>query len=171
MSRTTVGVLLEVPAPFRERLDRYRRELAGRDPETPAHITLVPPTQVADASVPAVHGHLERAAALTGPFGVRLRGTATFRPVSPVVFVAVVAGISDCERLAATLRAGPLQSPASFPYHPHVTIAHGLSEEKLDRAFEERAGFDASWTASTFTLYVHSARAGWVPARELALDG
>ena len=170
MSSATVGVLLAVPPPFGERLDSYRRDLGGRDPETPAHITLVPPTQVDEASMPHVHRHLEHAAAATAPFAVRLRGTATFRPVSPVVFVAVVAGISSCERLAARLRAGPLHSTASFPYHPHVTIAHGLPEATLDRAFDIQAGFDASWTASGFTLYEHSTHAGWVATRELTLD-
>lgn len=121
--------------------------------------------------MPDVLAHLEQAAAMSAPFDLRLRGTATFRPVSPVVFVAVVAGISSCERLAARVRAGPLRATPSFPYHPHVTIAHGLGDELLDQAFDDQAGFDASWTVSSFTLYQYSAESGWVPERELALDG
>jgi 2'-5' RNA ligase len=164
-------VLLPVPPPFGRQLDQYRHSLSGRAPETPAHITLVPPTEVDASAMPSVLAHLEQAAAESAQFEVRLRGTATFRPVSPVVFVAVVAGISGCERLSARVRAGPLHSTPSFPYHPHVTIAHGLSDDLLDRAFEAQAGFDASWTVSSLTLYEHSARSGWVAVRELALSG
>jgi len=164
-------VLLPVPPPFGRQLDQYRHALSGQPPETPAHITLVPPTQVEPTDMPDVLDHLERAAAMSAPFAVRLRGTATFRPVSPVVFVAVVAGISGCERLSARLRAGPLHSTPSFPYHPHVTIAHGLAEELLDRAFDALAGFDASWTVSSFTLYERSVGSGWAAVRDLALSG
>lgn len=150
-------------------LDDYRRALSGQPPQTPAHITLVPPTEVDDESMAGVVAHVERIARASSPFGVRIRGTGTFRPVSPVVFVGVVAGISGCEALAARARSGPLHSAPSFPYHPHVTIAHGLPDELLDRAFDEQAGFDAAWTAAGFTLYAHTAAAGWTAVRELSL--
>jgi hypothetical protein len=44
------------------------------------------------------------------PFEVHLRGSATFRPVSPVVFVPLVRGISECERVEAQVRSGPLRA-------------------------------------------------------------
>lgn len=150
-------------------LDDYRHALAGQPPETPAHITLVPPTDVDGEQLASVVAHLEGVARASAPFEVRIRGTATFRPVSPVVFIGVVAGIAGCEALAERARSGPLRSTPSFPYHPHVTIAHGLTDELLDRAFDEQAGFDAGWTVRSFTLYERSATAGWTPARELAL--
>lgn len=150
-------------------LDDYRHALSGHPPETPAHITLVPPTEVDDRRMADVISHLERAAQDSSPFVVRIRGTATFRPVSPVVFVSVVAGIAGCESLAARARSGPLHSMPSFPYHPHVTIAHGLSNELLDRAFDEQAEFDAAWTVASFTLYERTAASGWTPTRELVL--
>lgn len=152
-------------------LDDYRRSLGGQLVQTPAHITLAPPTLVDDSAMPQVVTHLEEVAAGSAPFDVRIRGTGTFRPVSPVVFVGVVAGISGCERLASDVRSGPLRTTPSFLYHPHVTIAHGLDDETLDRAFDEQAGFDAAWTARSFTLYEHTAADGWTPTHELPLGG
>ena len=34
------------------------------------------------------------------------------------------------------MRSGPLERELKFPYHPHVTVAHDLPEEALDRAFD-----------------------------------
>lgn len=150
-------------------MDGYRAALSGDRPETPAHITLAPPTEVDDAALPDVVEHLEEVAQHSSPFGVRIRGTGTFRPVSPVVFVGVVAGIAGCEALAKRVRSGPLHAEPSFPYHPHVTIAHGLADDLLDRAFEEQAGFDATWPVTSFTLYEHTSDSGWTPSRELTL--
>lgn len=152
-------------------LDDYRRSLGGRPAQTPAHITLAPPTDVAPEVRDHVLPHLEQAARLTAPFPVHLRGTGTFRPVSPVVFIGVVAGISGCEQLAARVRSGPLGSPPSFPYHPHVTIAHDLPDEALDQAFAEQASFEAAWTVSAFVLSEHTDHAGWRVVRTLGLNG
>lgn len=116
-----------------------------------------------------MHEHLTRAALRHEPFTVHLRGTGTFRPVSPVVFVAVAQGISACEVLAAELRAGPLAQELSFPYHPHVTIAHHLEDAALDRAYAELADFECVFDADHFLLYVHEDGIGWRPTREFPL--
>lgn len=161
--------MLDVPQPYATLLDDYRQALSGQPPQTPAHITLVPPTDVDDARLDAVDAHLDGVARTSSPFDVRISGTATFRPVSPVVFIEVVAGAERCAALAATLRAGPLCSTPAFTYHPHVTIAHGLRGELLDRAADDQAGFSAAWTVHSFALYRQSAPAEWRPVRELAL--
>ena len=128
----------------------------------------MPPIDVPSGPTAAVVEHLSTVAAASEPFELRLRGTGTFRPTSPVVFVCVVAGISGCERLAANARSGPLRSTPRFPYHPHVTIAHGLSDAALDTAFDEQASFDAFWRVSSFTLY-ESSPGGWHAVRSFAL--
>ena len=87
------------------------------------------------------------------PFTVHLRGTGTFRPVSPVVFVALAEGISGTEQLASTLRSGALDVPLAFPFHPHVTIAHHVSEAAMDRAEDQLAGFRLRFTVGAFQLY------------------
>ena len=83
--------------------------------------------------------------------------------------MSVVEGISECELLAEAVRRGPLAVDLDFPYHPHVTIAHHLSDAQLDRAFAELAGFECEFATDHFALYVHDDGAGWQPTREFAL--
>jgi 2'-5' RNA ligase len=89
--------------------------------------------------------------------------------VSPVVFVTLAEGISECEQLASALRQGPLGVDLKFPYHPHVTIAHHLPDGALDRAFEDLASFESVFDAQEFHLYVHDDASGWQPTREFPL--
>jgi 2'-5' RNA ligase len=169
---TTIGVAIAGPEPWGSRLQGYRTELGDRSAlGIPTHITLAPPFEVDSADLPAIEKHLEQAAASRPPFRIHLRGTGTFRPVSPVVFVTVVRGISSCEQLAMAVRRGPLAADLAFPYHPHVTVAHDVEEDLLDRAFDELAGFEAEFDADHFLLYVHDREVGWQPTREFPLTG
>lgn len=166
-----LGVAIEVPSPWAEQL-RAARQSYG-DPEAqavPPHITLLPPTTIDDAVRDEVLEHLTEVAAQTSAFTVLLRGAGTFRPVSPVVFVVVAQGISECEQLERRVRSGPLERPVGFPYHPHVTVAHDVAEAELDRAFSDFSGFSAEFTVNGFRLYRHVG-GSWVPDRDLQLFG
>ena len=166
----TIGVAVAIPEPWATELRDYRAGVG--DPmaaSVPTHITLVPPTAVSDAELLEIERHLEDAATEVAAFGVHLRGTGTFRPVSPVVFVTLVEGISQCEQLASAVRRGPLEVELAFPYHPHVTVAHDIAEERLDRAFAELAGFECSFDVDDFRLYVHDDDLGWTTARNFTL--
>jgi 2'-5' RNA ligase len=166
----TIGVAVAIPEPWGSRLQDYRARLGDATATMiPTHITLVPPTAVDDGVLAEIESHLVSAATTVDPFEVHLRGTGTFRPVSPVVFVAVVEGISSCEQLASAVRQGPLEIDLSFPYHPHVTVAHDLADEVLDRAFEELADFECTFEVADFHLYVHDEQEGWRPTRDFAL--
>ena len=74
-----------------------------------------------------------------------------------MVFVSLVEGISQCEQLADAVRRGPLDVDLDFPYHPHVTVAHHLPDDRLDLAFTELADFECQFTVADFHLYVHDA--------------
>ena len=117
-----------------------------------------------------VEEHLAKVAEDSSAFEVHLRGTGTFRPVSPVVFISLVQGISQTERLAADVRSGPLDVDVEFPFHPHVTVAHHLTEAQMDQAFDELAEFECSFEVTSFHLYVHDAAEGWRPTRDFALQ-
>jgi 2'-5' RNA ligase len=166
-----LGVSIALPEPFESELTAVRERLG--DPETrtvPTHITLLPPTTVDDVLLPEIHQHLAAAAAKTEPFRIRLRGSGTFRPVSPVVFVAVAEGIAACEMLETRVRAGVLWRPVLFPYHPHVTVAHDLTPAALDASLEELAGYTADFTVDHFVLYEHVDGA-WMSDRDFAFAG
>ena len=80
----TIGVALPIPEPFLGELGAYRERFG--DPlahAIVAHITLVPPTQVADEDhLAAVLDHLREVASGLAPFPLVLAGAGTFRPVS-----------------------------------------------------------------------------------------
>jgi 2'-5' RNA ligase len=167
----TIGVALAIPEPWATELQNYRTSVGDAMAETiPSHITLVPPTVVTDEELGQIEAHLAVAATEVPPFEVHLRGTGTFRPVSPVVFVSLVEGISQCEQLAAAVRRGPLDVDLAFPYHPHVTIAHDVAEAGLDQAFDELAEFECEFDVEQFHLYVHDEELGWTPTRYFTLS-
>lgn len=135
----------------------------------PTHITLLPPYDISDGDLETAIEHLAATAAAFDPFRVHLRGTGTFRPVSPVVFIGVVEGISRCEQLAKLVRTGPFDLDASFPYHPHVTVAHHLGEDLMNQAFAEMADFEYLFAVEQFWLYCHDEHTGWQPTQAFTL--
>lgn len=165
----TIGVAVAVPPPFGAELQAWRERFG--DPAAraiPSHVTLLPPTEIADEALPAVEQHLAAIAAGEHRFGIRLRGTGTFRPVSPVVFVALAEGIADCERVERKVRSGPLARELRFPYHPHVTVAHDLPGDALDRAFDKLAAYEVWFRVDGFSLYQHGPDGVWRSCRDFA---
>jgi 2'-5' RNA ligase len=166
----TIGVAVAIPEPYGSELQGWRRAFGDPLAEAiPTHVTVLPPTEVGTDDLPGIEEHLRRVAAAGRRFAIHLRGTGSFRPVSPVVFVQLAYGISDCERLERHVRAGPLARELTFPYHPHVTVAHDVAEEDLDRAFTALAAYEARFTVWGFSLYEHGPDGVWRPARDFSL--
>ncbi|HEX7353643.1 MAG TPA: 2'-5' RNA ligase family protein [Mycobacteriales bacterium] len=166
-ARRDIGVALGLPDPISAELQAWRERLG--DPSARRivpHVTLLPPTAVREERMPDVEEHLRGVAETMSPFVVRLRGSATFRPVSPVVFVPLAQGISECELLAAAVRKGPLARALRFPYHPHVTIAQDVPDEALDRGYAELAAFDACFRAWGFSLFEQGSDHVWRKQRD-----
>ncbi|MFI6642174.1 2'-5' RNA ligase family protein [Streptomyces sp. NPDC050504] len=174
MGTVTLGVSIAVPEPYGSLLQERRAGFG--DPAAhgiPTHVTLLPPTEVDAVDLPAIEAHLTEVATAVRPFPMRLSGTGSFRPLSPVVFVQVVEGGSACTWLQERVRdePGPLVRELHFPYHPHVTVAHGIPDEAMDRAYEELAEFGAEWTCASFALYEQGADGVWRKLREYAFGG
>ncbi len=168
---TLIGVSIAIPAPFAAELQRLRASYG--DPladSIPTHVTLLSPTEIDDDDLPEVQEHLECVAASQQPFTMTLRSTGTFRPVSPVVFVQVAGGISECERIERAIRTGPLKRDTQFYYHPHVTVAHHVDDEAMDRAFEELASYQCSFEVGAFHLYERGDDRVWRPVRTFKFD-
>jgi 2'-5' RNA ligase len=165
----TIGVAIAVPEPFGAELTKWRETLG--DPfalAIPPHITLITPMQVDDDQLAFVIDHLESVAKQQWSFDIQLRGTGSFRPVSPVVFVALAAGISDCERVERAVRSGPLSHPLKFNYHPHVTVAHDVPPDVLDRAFDDLADYEALFDVDGFGLFERGDDGVWRTESEFA---
>jgi 2'-5' RNA ligase len=162
-----IGIALGIPEPYGRELQGWRERLG--DPNAKRivpHVTLLPPMEVESNSLEPIEEHLRRIAAEEKTFDIQLRGSATFLPVSPVVFVPLVQGISECERLEMRVRSGPLAREARFPYHPHVTVAHDLPPEALNRAFESLRGYEAVFRVWGFTLFEQDGDGTWRPQRD-----
>ena len=171
-ARRYIGVAIGIPEPYNGELQGWRDRLG--DPNARRivpHVTLLPPTEVDAGLLPAIEEHLRLVAVEGQPFEIRLRGSATFLPVSPVVFVPLAQGIADCERLEAHVRAGPLLRDLRFPYHPHVTVAHDLPADALERAFDALAGYEAAFDVRGFSLFEQGPDGTWRPQRDFVFGG
>ena len=110
---------------------------------------------------------LERASATLPPFPMRLRGTATFRPVSPVVFVAVSQGISYTEMLAKSVRTALGRRRAGVPV-PSARDGRAQPRRREPRPCvrrAERTSSASSRSTSSRSTSTRSRRAGSRSAR------
>ncbi|MGW3950006.1 2'-5' RNA ligase family protein [Streptomyces sp. NPDC004752] len=174
MGTVTIGVSIAVPEPHGSLLQERRAGFGDAAAHgIPTHVTLLPPTVVDDSALQAVEAHLTAIAAAGRSFPMRLSGTGTFRPLSPVVYVQVVQGAAACCWLQKRVRdgSGPLARELQFPYHPHVTVAHGIEDAAMDLAFRELAGFEAEWPCTGFALYEQGADGVWRKLREFTFGG
>jgi hypothetical protein len=87
------------------------------------------------------------------------------------VFVTVARGIGSCELIANAVRSGPLERDLSFPYHPHVTVAHDVPGDMLDLAYSGLADLSAEFRVDRFTEFEQTGGGAWVVAREYPLTG
>ena len=103
---------------------------------------------------------------------MHLRGTATFRPVSPVVFVQVVEGSTGCEALERSVRSGVLDRRSCGSTTTRTSPSRTrCPDEQLDAAFAGLADFDASFVVDSFHSYAHGDDGVWRPARDFTLTG
>ncbi|HEY0118858.1 MAG TPA: 2'-5' RNA ligase family protein [Cellulomonas sp.] len=165
-----IGVAVTVPEPYGSALQTARARVGDpAAPFIPPHITLLGPTVVEPSQLVEVEEHLTAVAARHRPFIVHLRGTGTFRPVSPVVFVQVVEGWAACAALEADIRTGPLAQDLRFDYHPHVTVAHELPDAALDHAHHALAEYDGRFVVSVVHSYEYGDDGVWRPVRDFPL--
>jgi 2'-5' RNA ligase len=163
-----IGVALDIPEPYGSQLQEWRERLGDPNAERIVpHVTLLPPTPVPPELLPEIEEHLRTVAANFEPFDIRIRGSATFLPISPVVFVPLVLGIAECEQLERAVRSGPLRRTIGYPYHPHVTVAHDLPAKALDRAYVEMSSYDASFRVWGLTLFEQGPDLHWRPQRDV----
>lgn len=166
-----VGVVVGIPEPYSSELRQVRND-AG-DPlgsVVPPHVTLLPPVELADGTLPDVIAHIRAIASTNEPFFMELAGTKTFRPVSPVVFVALQKGWDECVALQKQVNSGLLETDLHYPYHPHVTIAQSVPEPQLDRAQQAMSGFEATFTVPSIDLYTWGEGGGWTLVEAFTLQ-
>ncbi|THJ67925.1 2'-5' RNA ligase family protein [Arthrobacter echini] len=163
---TCVGITIPVPEPLAGTLETLRASFG--DPMAalvPPHITLITTTPASDWG--ATIDHVRQVAREQQPFEVRLHGTGSFRPVSPVVFLRLVRGAGECADLHTRLQSGPLERDLAFDFFPHVTVAHDVSDAGMDEAERTLATFEASFRVQSMGLYEHVPSGLWKLREEL----
>lgn len=149
----TVGVLIVVPEPGAGRLARVRADAGDPHAELiPPHVTLLPPTTRPVHQMREIERHLRRIGERHPPFAIRVHGTGTFRPITPVVFARVTDGVEGCAALETSIRTGVLHRPLAYDYHPHITLAAALADETLDRVQARMADCDHTFLVRDFLL-------------------
>lgn len=165
----SLGVIISLPPALADELSAKRAFYAGREADVvPPHITLV--SGRATESWDDAAEHVRKVAAAGEPFTLSLRGTGTFEPLSPVVFLNVDAGAEACATLHHQLVDGPVAHLLEFGFHPHLTIAHDLDEPAMARAKSGMANFSADFEVTSIGLFDYLA-GSWSLREELSLGG
>jgi 2'-5' RNA ligase len=158
-----------VPPPLADRLRRVRRSCGDSLADLPPHITVIPPTPVARAALPALVRQIETRAASFGRFQVRLTGAGTFRPVSPVVYARLAKGFESCQALEAQLRPAFDGLEDRFPYYPHVTVAQDTPDAGLDGAEQAISQLDETFVVTGVDICLLRSDAVWQPLHHAQL--
>lgn len=171
----TIGIALAVPEPWASTVHQWRRGYGDRYADRmPTHLTILPPTRVDLLDLPAVHEGLREAARSIAPFTVHVAGTGTFRPESPVVFLAVSEGAAECAALEQAVRTCVGERvagvrPRLHPFHPHVTLAMEVADAVLDAAAADHTATQFSWQVQEVTLYFRDSAGFWHLDRDVPL--
>jgi len=169
---TRVGLSIPIPAPWANEISEARIAYGDEYGEMiPPHITIVGPTAVKISDLPAIIVALDNACDQMPKFQIDLAGTGSFRPISPVAYVKVEQGAQECRALATRTNRGLLAQPERFPYHAHVTLAHGVPDLMLDRAEADFADLHARFTADALWLYRHHDDGVWRKLCKFELRG
>ena len=136
-------------------LQRFHCKVALR---SPAHITLIPPFEMAESIQPEMKEQLQSFAASRHGFPVHLKNFAAFKP--RVIYVDVLPDARLTE-LKTTLETTLLQSShfpikkEDRPFHPHVTIANrDLKNEDFPLAWQyfQQITYTVNFPADAITL-------------------
>lgn len=171
----TVGATVAIPELWAGALQQARKDSGDPLAETvPPHLTLLAPTTLAADRLETLTKHLALVAGSMDPFTIVLHGVSSFLPISPVAFVPVIDGGKDLATLAAGIRSGPVPLPQQFPFHPHVTVAHRVEPDGMERVCRSLMAFDATVPVDRFTLSISTCpptcpAASWRPWREFHL--
>ena len=154
-----------LPEPLAGFVNRVRHELAPGC-RLRAHITLLPPRQIACDVAEASH-QLQTAVAKSRAFRIEVEKIEVF-PVSDVVYLSIRAGCQELKDLHAQLNQGSCLSSELWCYQPHVTLAQGLAadavagaRELAERRWREYTG-PRDFTLDKVAFVQGSAEGGWV---------
>lgn len=174
MPRARLGVALLVPEPVATEIDGLRRALGdGALGRIPAHLTLVPPVNVALDRLEEAGAVLHQAAAgCAGPLDLDLGPAATFWPVTPVVYLDVSGDITALRSLRDRVFREPLARSLTYEFVPHVTLADEVaSSGRIGSAVAALADYRRPVRFPAVQLLREGPGRVWEPIAEEPLGG
>jgi 2'-5' RNA ligase len=168
------ALVVYIPDPLAKFLDDLRKELApGCLPR--AHVTILPPRSIAVGVGVAT----ETARAVVSgfaPFDIVPAEVEIFRATN-VIYIGIKEGEGELREIYRALHKGPLACAEPFPYHPHITLAQGLTPDQVQPLYQLARKRWAAFPASRRiraerTCFVQSrADAAWLDLAEFRLQG
>lgn len=162
---------LVIDAPLADEIDGLRRALG--DPSLgriPAHLTLVPPVNVAGFDLAGALSCLRRAAStVTGPLRLTLGAVSSFLPANPVVYLAAGGDLRGLTRVRDAVLQPPLARKLSWPWVPHVTLGDGIDEAAIPAALTALAHYNAVWAVDRVVLLEQQLGRVWAPLADASL--
>ncbi len=162
---------LVLDPPVADEVNGLRRALG--DPSLariPPHVTLVPPVNVRRDDLPAALGRLRSAAAaVPGPLRLTFGSIRSFLPANPVLYLAVGGDLEGLRRLRDSVFAPPFDRPLSWPWVPHLTVADGIGEERIEAGLAALAGYAVIADLDRVVALEEGPGRVWAPLADAAL--
>lgn len=173
MPRLRLGVVLPVPEPSAAEIDGLRRALGdGALGRIPAHLTLVPPVNVAADRLEEVVAVVGAAASGHPPIRCRLGAPTTFWPVTPVVYLPVDDGAGAAiDGVRRAVFQPPLWRRLTYEFVPHVTLADEVDPGRIPPALSALADYRVDLVFDRIAVLQEGEGHRWTPLHEAVLSG
>ena len=155
-------------------LTDLRRELvAGCVAQS--HVTLLPPRPLFIESGAAEEELREQVAAFA-PIRIDISGVSFFEQTA-VVYADVGEGRDELLYIHSALNTGSLHFDEPFSFHPHITLAQGITAEDLPKLYAtavrrwKEAALATSFIIDTLTFVQNTVENRWIDLAECALRG
>jgi 2'-5' RNA ligase len=133
MASSRYALVTYVRNPVGEFVEQLRQELHPTIAHMPAHLTILPPRELAGSEAAALE-FLEEACSRAIPFSVELGDMETFLPTTPTVFIQVKRAAYRVRELHDQLCGKGLRCSENWPYIPHVTILKTETNQQASAA-------------------------------------
>jgi len=137
------ALVIYIPDPLGRFLDDLRRELVpGCNPH--AHVSVLPPRPIAVDWTVAGEQVRECAGEWT-PFEISLESIRMF-PVTNVVFIELGKGSDEMFKIHEAMNSRSLAFNEPFAYHPHITLAQEIPQERAEYVNQRARELWDAWT-------------------------
>ena len=164
-----------IPPPLGLFLDRLRCDLELNSHYPRAHVTILPPRPLRErATIPEACGELGRLLPECEAFNI-IAGRIEIFPASNVVFLSIAEGFPELTGMHSRLNQGPLTYHEAYAYCPHITLAQGLCEQRVQEVAEEATRLWAAYAgplrfqAEVLIFVQNSVQNHWVDLAEYRL--